>query len=280
MRRGGRAGLRAGVAVAWVWVIGVAGACGGGAAGGGAAGAGVVGAGAAGKGAASADAEVDLGGGVRVRRVADRVWLHTSFKDLPGVGPYPSNGLVVAAPGGAILVDTAWTGDETARLLDWVRTGLGAEVRVAIVTHSHEDRVGGVAALAARGIEVRALPATIERAHLPATRLAEHEAGSILGEPVEIDFPGPAHAPDNLVVWFPRRGVLFGGCMVRAAGARDLGNLADADLAGWRRAIARVTARYGRATLVVPGHGAPGGAELLRHTRDLLEAAPTRPPGG
>jgi hypothetical protein len=74
-------------------------------------------------------------------------------------------------------------------------------------------------------------------------------------------------------VWLPAHRLLFGGCMVRAADASALGNLADADVAGWRHAIDTVSAAFGSAAIVVPGHGTPGGAELLAHTRELVDAA-------
>jgi hypothetical protein len=66
-------------------------------------------------------------------------------------------------------------------------------------------------------------------------------------------------------------GLLFGGCAVRPAGTSSLGNVADADLESWPRAIERVKTRYGGATIVVvPGHGPPAGPELLDHTLSLL----------
>ncbi|MCI0570793.1 MAG: MBL fold metallo-hydrolase, partial [Myxococcaceae bacterium] len=107
---------------------------------------------------------IELGHALEVRRLTDDVWLHVSHKDLPGVGLFPSSGLVVRAPGGILLVDTAWTPEQTRVLLDWVRTALGAEVREVIVTHAHDDRMGGSEVVTAAGATIRALPLTIERA--------------------------------------------------------------------------------------------------------------------
>jgi metallo-beta-lactamase class B len=72
------------------------------------------------------------------------------------------------------------------------------------------------------------------------------------------------------MVWLPAGGVLFGGCAVRPADATTLGNTAHADLKAWTGAIQRALERYGNAEVVVPGHGAKGGPELLRHTLSLL----------
>ncbi len=61
--------------------------------------------------------------------------------------------------------------------------------------------------------------------------------------------------------------------MVRSMADTSPGNLADADLVAWPQAIRRVIERFPDATTVVPGHGAPGGFELLTHTRDLVDGA-------
>ncbi|MFW6078319.1 MAG: hypothetical protein ACODAE_01780 [Gemmatimonadota bacterium] len=84
-------------------------------------------------------------------------------------------------------------------------------------------------------------------------------------------YPGPGHTRDNLMVWLPERGILFGGCAVRAASATSAGNVAHADTLEWPRAVARALERYGSAGRVVPGHGEIGGPELLEHTRSLFE---------
>jgi metallo-beta-lactamase class B len=217
-----------------------------------------------------------LGGDLEVRPLADGVWLHVSTKELPGIGRYPSNGLVVLAPGGAILIDTPWTEDQTRLLLAWAEARQ-TPIRAAIVTHAHDDRMGGVGVLRAAGVPVTGLALTAARAPAagltPPDVLLDGEVTPLrlLGEDLEVFYPGPAHAPDNVVVWLPRAGVLVGGCMVKPADATSLGNVADADVPGWRTAIAKVAARYPAARVVVPGHGAPGGAELLGHTAALVD---------
>jgi len=45
------------------------------------------------------------------------------------------------------------------------------------------------------------------------------------------------------------------------------GKLSDADIDAWSASIQRVMERYPEATVVIPGHGVPGGLDLLDHTR-------------
>jgi len=220
---------------------------------------------------------VELADDVHVHQLADGVWRHVSFKDLPGVGPFPSNGLIVLGAEGALLVDTPWTPEQTRLLLGWIEKTWRTQVREVVITHAHDDRLGGIAEIGSAA-RIHALPATSEQAArrgwvFPAVPLAADASLELVGERVATFFPGAGHTSDNIVVWFPARGLLFGGCFVKSARAPDLGNVADADIASWRTSIQRVIERYPAARTVVPGHGDPGGLELLIHTRDLIDAA-------
>mgnify|MGYP001028369821 FL=1 len=58
--------------------------------------------------------------------------------------------------------------------------------------------------------------------------------------------------------------------------AQNAGNLSDAVPAAWPATLDSLLVRFPDARIVVPGHGAPGGPELIRHTKALLsEAAST-----
>src|SRR5262249_43799819 len=151
-------------------------------------------------------------------------------------------------------------------------------VREAVVTHSHTDRAGGLAALVRHHVPVVALDLTADRlrqvgsADVPDRVFAAADA--VRADPLgfEVFYPGAGHAPDNVVVWFPAARILFGGCVVKAEAAEDLGNVADADVLQWPNAVDAVRARYPEAETVVPGHGPVGTLDALVHTKDLLVA--------
>jgi len=65
--------------------------------------------------------------------------------------------------------------------------------------------------------------------------------------------------------------ILFGGCMIKALDAKDLGFSGDADLAAWPKSVRKVLERYPDARIVVPGHGHWRDLELIRHTIRLCE---------
>lgn len=215
---------------------------------------------------------------VRIRPLVPGVWLHISDARFPAdTGPFvPSNGLLIVGDSGTTLIDTAWDDRQTALILGFARDSLHHPVTLAIITHAHSDRLGGLGALRAAG--VRIVASSLTRARALATGLPVPDTIGGLTAPgaartvrgLEMFYPGPAHTPDNLVVWLPAARVLFGGCMIRSAAATTLGNTADGVVDAWPASVARVQARYGAmARIVVPGHGDVGGVELLEHTREL-----------
>jgi metallo-beta-lactamase class B len=202
------------------------------------------------------------------------VWLHRSVKYLPEYGEVPSNGLVVKTASGALIVDTAWTPAQTAEVLDWAAAHVGP-VRAALVTHWHDDRSGGLPEVHRRGIASYGSGRTAEQARAHGAPIASQRFDdtldlSSLGVAGEAYFPGAGHSLDNVVVWLADSKLLFGGCLVKSTQAQGLGNTADGDVQAWPRAIAELEARYPSAAIVVPGHGAAGGPDLLAHTRELL----------
>lgn len=215
---------------------------------------------------------------IYVQAIAPGVWRHVSYRRFPELGHFPSNGLVVTSAKGVLVIDTAWDSGQTARILDWVETNLGP-IDALVVTHAHDDRLGGLAEVHRRRIPSYGLAKTVELAaergwppieHAVASSFSLHEFG-VSGE---LFFPGPAHTVDNAAVWLRETQLLAGGCLVRASAATSLGNTSEADLDGWPRAVAALQKRYPDVRIVVPGHGEPGGPELLAHTRELLRKEP------
>jgi metallo-beta-lactamase class B VIM len=219
-----------------------------------------------------------------VTELAPGIWRHVSWREIDGQR-VPSNGLVVRDGDEIVIVDTAWGEEPTVALLDWVQAEIGKPVARVIATHSHEDRVGAPRTLAERGIPLLVHPKTAEivaqrgvTTTQPLPGFADADAVRVGG--LEVFYPGAAHTRDNVVVWIPSARVLVGGCAVKSADARDLGYVAEADLASWPGAMRKVRERYGEAAIVVPGHGEPGDLALLDHTVELVASGGEKGDGG
>jgi glyoxylase-like metal-dependent hydrolase (beta-lactamase superfamily II) len=213
---------------------------------------------------------------------------------------FVSNTLVVRMPDGAVVICSSPFETRAARaLVQWVRDTFRPSRVVAINTHFHFDGTGGNEAYRELGVETwgTALTQSLllekgaslqaasaedftgeRRARILAMKVlpAEHtfaeEKEHVLrfgDAEVRVIEPGAAHSADNVLVWFPSIGVLFGGCMIK--GFRSVGFIGHADLDHWEAAVD--VARRTNPRHVVPGHGAVGGAELFDLTVDVVRGA-------
>jgi len=237
----------------------------------------------------------DISEDLYVRRVAEGVFVIThSF-------PWAGNSMIVEMESSdLILVDTPYTPEATRDLLEWVETRLGERKVTAINTGFHYDNLGGNRYLVEQGIPVYGSELTArlleERGEgmramtldwLQAPRyqryreahqnlpyvapmhLFDLSEGLLLefgDKVVQVYHPGPSHSPDNVVVYFPSREILFGGCMI--IGMDRVGNTSDANLAAWPESV-RDLSRFDF-DILVPGHGDRLDPGLLEHTIDLL----------
>ncbi|ELT3994883.1 subclass B1 metallo-beta-lactamase VIM-61 [Pseudomonas aeruginosa] len=222
-------------------------------------------------------------GEVRLYKIGDGVWSHIATQKL-GDTVYSSNGLIVRDADELLLIDTAWGAKNTVALLAEIEKQIGLPVTRSISTHFHDDRVGGVDVLRAAGVATYTSPLTRQLAEAAGNEVPAHslKALSSSGDvvrfgPVEVFYPGAAHSGDNLVVYVPAVRVLFGGCAVHEASRESAGYVADANLAEWPATIKRIQQRYPEAEVVIPGHGLPGGLELLQHTTNVVKTHKVRP---
>jgi metallo-beta-lactamase class B len=219
--------------------------------------------------------------------------------------PWSANSMIVRCSDSIFVwVDTPYTDDATEQVLNWVASQFGEIRIVEINTGFHNDNLGGNGCLKQRGLDIYGSDLTVrllkERsektreqilksledpklkkyydAHATATyteptRLFEIARGLNLkfdGEEIVVYYPGPSHSMDNVVVYFPEKKLLFGGCMVKSINSSHLGFTGDADMMQWPISLKKVLAKYGEARIVVPGHGTFGGIELIKHTLELF----------
>ncbi len=212
---------------------------------------------------------------MHVAELHDGIWLHRSYIRM-GDQRLHANGLFLVTASGITVIDSPWTPIATYDLLDWLESEFDVPIQRLVVTHAHEDRLGGIDAFIEREIPVYSSKLTADTARLqglsaPNYLLDEHLPLRSGETAVELFYPGPAHSDDNIVVWFPDAGILFGGCMLKSATASSLGFTGDADKASWPGSLQRAVSRYPQAKLFVPGHGLYGGKALVENTLELLD---------
>lgn len=213
---------------------------------------------------------------VWVAKLAPSLWVTCFTFDTPDLGWVPCNGLIIASGSGATIVDTGNSWQQGKVLLDAARRLTGEPVRQAIVTHFHNDRAGGIAAMATADVPVLAHPFTVGLAMAYGERVPQPVRGlekdAVDFGAFELFYPGPGHTRDNITLWHKDTSCLFGGCLLRATTDKQIGSRGDADMDHYLSTVDRLAKRYPGRKISVPGHGSIAG-DAVAWTRTRVEAA-------
>lgn len=206
---------------------------------------------------------------------------------------YISNAAFVVTADGVVVIDALGSPALAEELLAEIRRITPLPVRHVIVTHYHADHIYGLQVFQAAGAQIIAharadeyLRSDTAQLRLKASRedlfpwVDEHTrlvradrrldgqtTLTVGGLRFEISHAGPAHTPEDLVVWLPERRVLLVGDLVFRGRIPFVGL---ADSGGWVQALDRLLAYD--AAVIVPGHG-PASSQArddLQLTRDYL----------
>ena len=242
---------------------------------------------------------IDLSEELYLRQIRKDVFVVTH------VFPWSANSLIVEmANSDLVLIGSPYTPEATNEVLVWMNEHFGKRKIIAINTGYHVDNLGGNSALIEHGITVYGSDLTAQllkdrgeqtrqmllgmlkgtanasyykaQAEIPyvaPTQLFPIAQGLKLSfgdEQLVVYYPGPSQAPDKVVVYFPGKKVLFGGCMI--LGGDQVGNTSDADLKNWPDAVRKL--EQFDVEIVVPGHGDRLDTGLIEHTIALLVAKP------
>lgn len=225
--------------------------------------------------------------------------------------PWDANSLMIEMKNSdMILIDTPYTYDATKELVEWLQDMVGKDRNIfAINTGFHFDNLGGNKYLKEQGIEIYGTSRTVELIHekgeesrelflnwlkapenkkyydvymdleyiepteILKLKTDEEEILNFGNESLILYYPGESHSPDNIVVYYPEKRILFGGCMVKELNATNLGNTADANLEEWSTSLERLKEKYNETNVkyLIPGHGDIGNIQLLDNTLDLFK---------
>ena len=211
---------------------------------------------------------------ITLKQLSENTFIHTSYLQTDDFGHVPCNGLVIRNGQQALVFDTPTDDKGAKELIRLVQDSLHCKIVMVIPTHFHNDCLGGLQAFHDAGIPSIANELTLELAKNSQVTVPEfsfHKSFTfkVGQEKVLIKFLGQGHTRDNVVGYFPKEKVLFGGCLIKELGASK-GFLGDANVNEWPATVAKVKKAFPRVKWVVPGHGDAGDASLLDYTRKLF----------
>ena len=244
----------------------------------------------------------DADGGPRVvaQQISPSAWL-VQGRAAAGSSAnqnFISNAGFIVTPAGVVVIDALGSPVLAKKLVAQIRRITPLPITHVIVTHYHADHIYGLQVLEAAGANVWAqvkgrdyVGSDAARARLESAR---HELAPWVNDQTEVvpadvwlDGPrelnlggikiqilpmGPAHTPEDLVVFLPGEGVLFAGDLVFSGRIPFVG---QANSARWVQTLDEMLAL--KAQTIVPGHGPASQQAVadMQLTRDYLLALRT-----
>ncbi len=217
--------------------------------------------------------------------VAPKVYGYVQGGGVTGV----SNGGLIVGNDGAIAVDAPFVSSMTKRYLQAIRKATKKPVSHLINTHHHIDHIGGnqffprseiVAHVNCREKMIRfGIPSKRLQRFMPDLAAEMADVRLVLPDTVyagqmtlyqgdraiELLYMGPAHTPDDTLVYLPKEKVLFAGDV---AFHYVVPGPFDCHVSGWIRVADRIADL--EVEVIVPGHGPIGTKAELREMRDYL----------
>ena len=213
---------------------------------------------------------------MKIRQVGNNLFMHVSYLNTNDFGKVACNGMVYFNGKEAIVFDTPTDNASSLELISWIQEKQHKQIKAIVVTHFHKDCLGGLEAFHENGTTSYAHQGTMgileekDQATRPNIGFEKKAILEVGDQQVYATFFGEGHTKDNIVGYVPEENALFGGCLIKAANASK-GNLEDANTNEWSKTVARIKKEYPELQTIVPGHGQPGGTELLDYTIRLFE---------
>lgn len=209
---------------------------------------------------------IEVSENLELIKVSDNCYMHKQKNN---------NGLVYVNGKEAIIVSTPESDIETQILIDYIRNELNTKIVAYIIDRWHTDAMEGLDVVQKNEIPAYAFEKTRSIANQKGLPVPENgfDAKLVLQvneSEVIAHFLGEAHTNDGIVVYVPEEKVLFAGNGIRNFNGW-VGNIGDANLETWSETAKQIKKAYGEAKVVIPGHGKPGGQELIDYTIELYD---------
>jgi len=212
---------------------------------------------------------------LEVHQLTGNFYVYTTWQILSGE-PYPSNSMYLVTKKGVVLFDTPWDSTCFQPLLDSIRIRHHKKPVMCISTHFHADRTAGLDFFNAHGIKTYTSYLTdslsiVRNEPRAKCHFTNDTSFCIGGYCFSSYYPGEGHTKDNIVIWFEKEKILYGGCFVKSTENNDIGNIADANLEAWSKSVEKLINKFQQPAYIIPGHLSWASNKSLKHTLYLLK---------
>lgn len=201
--------------------------------------------------------------------------IYTTYNEYEGT-LIPAHGMYLVIGEGVVLFDTPWDTTQFQPLLDSIKQKHNKQVALCLATHWHNDRTEGLEYYRQLGIKTYTTTLTDEWSQKNEMKRAEFLMTSDtvfrVGDYSFVTFyPGEGHTADNIVIWFEKEKILYGGCLIKGTEATDLGYLGDANVKEYANTLKRVQQKFRDPKHIIVSHHNSTDAGSLEHSIRLAE---------
>lgn len=183
----------------------------------------------------------------------------------------PANGMYLVTNDGVVMFDTPWDTTQFQPLLDTIKIRYNKSVAICFATHWHSDKTAGLEYYRQQGIKTYTTVLTDElskknnrkRAEFLMTKDTVFNVGQYS---FETYYPGQGHTVDNIVIWFKKEKILYGGCLIKGADDEDLGYLGDGNIKEYETTLRRVKDKCKKPKFIIVAHSDWKDTNSLKHS--------------
>ena len=212
---------------------------------------------------------------LKISHLTGEFYIYTTYSTYEGE-QVPANGMYLVTNNGIVLFDTPWDTTQFQPLLDSIKLKHNKNVELCIATHWHSDRTEGLEYYKQKGIKTYTTVLTDEfskknnkkRAEFLMTTDTTFNVGQFS---FEIYYPGQGHTADNIIVWFDKEKILYGGCLIKGADAENLGYLGDANTTAYENTLKNVQKKCPNPKFIIISHSDWNNINSLKHSIKLAK---------
>jgi metallo-beta-lactamase class B len=210
---------------------------------------------------------------LKISHLTGDFYIYTTYSTYKGQ-PVPANGMYVVTNDGAVMFDTPWDTTQFQPLLDSIKLKHKKNVVMCFATHWHDDKTAGLEYYRQQGIKTYTTVLTDEFSKKNNMKRAEFlmtkDTVFIVGQySFETYYPGHGHTADNIVIWFNKEKILFGGCLIKGADDKTLGYLGDANVMEYATTLKRVQEKCRKPKFIIVAHSDWKNLNSLQHSIEM-----------
>ena len=212
---------------------------------------------------------------LKITHLTGDFYIYTTYNIYEG-SRLPSNGMYLITNNGVVLFDCPWDTTQFQPLLDSIKLKHNKEVAYCFATHWHSDRTEGLEYYKQKRIKTYTTLLTDQlckennkkRAEFIMLKDTVFQVGQYS---FEVYYPGEGHTKDNIIIWFDKEKILYGGCLIKGAKAEDLGYVKDGNVLVYETTLKKVKEKCSDPKFIIVSHHDWNNINSLKHSIKLAK---------